>query len=81
MSHIMRLAGLMTLHVPICKLLEEIMDGARRFGMVERNPWNLRLHIQCAIQPVEQSGNASFKIVSSNQLRSGDVSIKAAKRH
>jgi hypothetical protein len=42
------------------------------------NPRNLNLHVQRAI---EQSGNkniASVKIVSSNQLKSGDLSIKTA---
>jgi hypothetical protein len=42
------------------------------------NPRNLKLHVQRAI---EQSGNkniASVKIVSSNQLKSGDLSIKTA---
>jgi predicted RNase H-like HicB family nuclease len=42
------------------------------------NPSNLKLHVQRAI---EQSGNeniASVKIVSSNQLKSGDLSIKTA---
>jgi hypothetical protein len=42
------------------------------------NPSSLKLHVQCAI---EQSGNkniASVKIVSSNQLKSGDLSIKTA---
>lgn len=42
------------------------------------NPSNLKLHVQRAI---EQSGNeniANVKIVSSNQLKSGDLSIKAA---
>tara|TARA_R110002003_G_scaffold2091_1_gene24019 strand:- start:2437 stop:2793 length:357 start_codon:yes stop_codon:yes gene_type:complete len=40
------------------------------------NPSNLKLHVQLAI---EQSGNeniANIKIVSSNQLKSGDLSVK-----
>jgi hypothetical protein len=42
------------------------------------NPSSLRLHVQ---RTIEQSGNdntASVKIVSSNQLKSGDLSIKTA---
>ena len=42
------------------------------------NPRNLKAHVERAI---EQSGNeniASIKIVSSNQLKSGDLSIKTA---
>jgi hypothetical protein len=61
-----------------CEVIMNIRDPLTTQSLRAMNPGNLTLHIQRAI---EQSGNkniASVKIVSSNQLKSGDLSIKTA---
>jgi hypothetical protein len=60
------------------EVILNIRDALTIQGLRAMNPSNLKLHVQRAI---EQSGNesiASVKIVSSNQLKSGDLSIKTA---
>jgi hypothetical protein len=59
-----------------CEVIMNIRDPLTIQSLRAMNPSNLTLHIQRAI---EQSGNeniASVKIVSSNQLKSEDLSIK-----
>jgi hypothetical protein len=61
-----------------CEVIMNIRDPLTIQSLRTMNPSNLTLHIQRAI---EQSGNkniASVKIVLSNQLKSGDLSIKTA---
>ena len=43
-----------------------------------RNTSNLKLHIQHTIKQSSNKNIASVKIVSSNQLKSGDLGIKIA---
>ena len=66
---------------PLCRQCEVIMnigDPLTIQSLRAMNPNNLKLHVQRAI---EQSGNeniASVKIVSFDQLKSGDIIIKTA---
>jgi tellurite resistance protein len=60
------------------EIIVNIRDPLTIQSLRAMNPSNLKLHVQRAI---EQSGNeniASVKTVSSNQLKSGDLSIKTA---
>jgi hypothetical protein len=60
------------------EVIMNIRDPLTVQSLRAMNPSNLKLHVQRAI---EQSGNeniANVKIVSSNQLKSGDLSIKTA---
>jgi hypothetical protein len=42
------------------------------------NPRNLKAHVERAIEQCANEDIANVKIVSSNQLKSGDLSVKAA---
>ena len=60
------------------EVIVNIRDPLTIQALRAMNPRNLKAHVERAI---EQSGNeniASVKIVSSNQLKSGDLSVKAA---
>ena len=60
------------------EVIVNIRDPLTIQSLRAMNPRNLKVHVERAI---EQSGNeniASVKIVSSNQLKSGDLSIKTA---
>jgi hypothetical protein len=60
------------------EVIVNIRDPLTIQALRAMNPRNLKAHVERAI---EQSGNeniANVKIVSSNQLKSGDLSVKAA---
>ncbi|KAJ4330450.1 hypothetical protein N0V95_010054 [Ascochyta clinopodiicola] len=60
------------------EVIMNIRDLLTIQSLMAMNPSNLKMHVQRAI---EQSGNENIvnvKIVSSNQLKSGDLSIKTA---
>jgi hypothetical protein len=42
------------------------------------NPSNLKVHVQRAIEQSSNENIVNVKIVSSNQLKSGDLSVKTA---
>jgi hypothetical protein len=61
-----------------CEIIVNIRDPLTIQSLRAMNPRNLKAHVERAI---EQSGNeniANVKVVSSNQLKSGDLSIKTA---
>jgi hypothetical protein len=60
------------------KVIMNIRDPLTIQSLRARNTSNLKLHVQHAIEQSSNENIASVKIVSSNQLKSGDLSIKTA---
>jgi hypothetical protein len=60
------------------EVIMNIRDPLTIQSLMAMNSSNLKLHVQHAIEQSSDKSIASVKIVSSNQLKSGDLSIKAA---